>query len=180
MTVGLTERSDGIVEISTPEPDRSVSTDRVAPVDPPAAAAPAATIEEIDTAEAQPTDQPAPADPVQTQPELVLGESIVSVSERDGAARVTRPRIENSATLLFWWTSEHTAKSDEDFVPIKQQAIADASIEGSNMLHIPLVNDGLPEPRESFFVNFGLRNTQQGQVELVATVRVDIIDDDLP
>ena len=200
MTVGLTKRSDGIVEISTPEPDRSVSTDPVAPIDPPAAAAPAATveasladleakhseperaatIEEIDTAVAQPTDQPAPADPVQTQPELVLGESIVSVSERDGAARVTRPRVENSATRLFWWTSEHTAKFDEDFVPIKQQAIAGASIEGGNMLHIPLVDDGLPEPRETFFVNFGLRNNQQGPIELVATVRVDIIDDDLP
>ena len=48
------------------------------------------------------------------------------------------------------------------------------------MLHIPLVDDSLSEPRESFFVNIGLFDTQQGQIERIAVVRVDIIDDDLP
>jgi hypothetical protein len=46
------------------------------------------------------------------------------------------------------------------------------------VLHVPLVNDSLSEPRESFFVNFGREDTLTGQVERVATVRVDIIDDD--
>jgi len=229
MNVGLTKRSDGIVEISTPDPGRSVSTDRVDAVDHPAATAPAATVEatlaELEekrseperaaiiegtvAALAQPTDQPAPADPpksgdttgtgdeetnrmadevsadtdadpYQPKPELGFTESVVSVSERDGAARIAPLRTESLATPLIWWTSEHTANADKDFISVEQQTMADVSIEGSNMLYIPLVNDNLPEPPESFFVNLGLRDTQQGKIERIATVRVDIIDDDLP
>ena len=37
----------------------------------------------------------------------------------------------------------------------------------------------MPELNESFFVNLGLRNTEDGKIERIATVRVDIIDDDL-
>jgi hypothetical protein len=84
------------------------------------------------------------------------------------------------ATPLIWWTSEHTANADKDFISVEQQTMADVSVGGSYMLHIPLVNDNLPEPPESFFVNLGHRGPQQGQIERIATVRVDIIDDDLP
>ena len=56
--------------------------------------------------------------------------------------------------------------------------MADVTNEGNDVLHIPLVNDYLPEPPESFFVNLGIHDTQQGHIERIATVRVDIIDDD--
>jgi serine/threonine protein kinase len=120
------------------------------------------------------------ADPMQANSALVVIESVVSVSERDGAALIVPPGTESSATPLIWWTSAHTAIADEDFIPVTHQIMAAASNDESNMLHIALINDNLSEPRESFFVNLGQRKTQQGQIDLIATVRVDIIDDDLP
>ncbi len=190
MDVGLAEQSDGLIEISETEPDRTVLTDRVVPVDQPADAAQqnpevqsaepesAAMIEESVSALEQPTNQSAPA--AATEPELVVAEFVVSVSEGDGAARITTLRTEMFDTPLIWWTSEHTANADEDYISINQKTMAGASFDESSMLHIPLVDDSLSEPRESFFVNIGRLVTQQGQIERIAVVRVDIIDDDLP
>jgi len=222
-----TSQSDGTVKIPIPDPVESVSKDRVAPVDYPAATAPAASdedtladseakhseveraaaIDAIVPALAQPTDQPAPADPskgenttgtgdqatnltandvsadndaepMQMEPEVGFAESVVSVPERDGAARIALVRIEYSAMPLIWWTSEDSAIADTDFISVEQQTVADVSTEGDSVLYIPLVNDSLPEPRESFFVSLGVRDPQQGRIERIATVRVDIIDDD--
>ncbi len=227
--VGLVERSNEIIDIPTPGADRSVATERVAPVDNPAVTAPAAGVTEtladlepqhsepeltetdegIIVVAEQPTEQPAPAyplnrrdsagtidevmireednvlaetdvDPMPAEPELSLIPNVLSVSERDGAVRIAPPRSENSAMPLLWWTSEHTANADEDFIFVEQQTVADASIEDNNILLISLVNDNLPESQESFYVNFGLRNSQQGRIERIATVRVDISDDDFP
>jgi len=222
-----TSQSDGIVKIPIPDPVESVSTDRVAPVDYPAATAPAASdedsladseakhseveraaaIDAIIPALAQPTDQPAPddaskgekttgtgdqatnltanevsadndAEPMQMEPEAGFAESVVSVLERDSAARIALVRIESSAMPLIWWTSEYSASADTDFISVEQQTVADVSTQGDSVLHIPLVNDSLPEPQESFFVSLGVRDPQQGRIERIATVRVDIIDDD--
>ncbi|MBT8099632.1 MAG: hypothetical protein KJO82_07770, partial [Gammaproteobacteria bacterium] len=73
---------------------------------------------------------------------------------------------------------EHSAIADSDFIPVNEQAVADVSTDEGSILHVPLVNDSLPELRESFFVNLGARDPRQGQIERIATVRVDIIDDD--
>ncbi len=222
-----TSQSDGTVKIPIPDPVESVSTNRVAPVDYPAATAPAAsdedtladseakhseveraaTIDAIVPALAQPTDQPELADPskgenttgtgdqatnltanevsadndaepMQMEPEVGFAESVVSVPERDGAARITLVRSEYSAMPLIWWTSEYSASADTDFISVEQQTVTDVSTEGDSVLHIPLVNDSLPEPQESFFVSLGVRDPQQGRIERIATVRVDIIDDD--
>ena len=194
-------QSDGTVEIPIPDPVESVSTDRAAPVEDPAATAPAANDEdtfadseathsEVESAAAidaivpgltQPTDQPAPdndTEPMRMKPEAGFAESVVSVLERDGAARIALVRIETSAMPVIWWTSEYSAHADTDFISVERQAVADVSTEGESVLHIPLVNDSLPEPRESFFVSLGVRGPQQGRIERIATVRVDIIDDD--
>lgn len=198
MDVGLAEPSDGSIEISETEPDRIALTDRVVPVDQPAGAAPeaivqatqqtpevqpakpepAALIEESVSALEQPTNQSTPA--AATEPEMVVAEFVVSVSEGNGAARITPPRTEKSDTPLIWWTSEHTATADKDYISISQETMADASFYESSTLYIPLVDDNLFEPRESFFVSIGRLNTQQGQIDRIATIRVDIIDDDLP
>ncbi len=167
----------------------------------------AAAIDAIVPALAQPTDQPELADPskgenttgtgdqatnltanevsadnvgepMQMEPEVGFAESVVSVRERDGAARIALLSIEYSAMPLIWWTSEDSASANTDFISVEQQTVADVSTEGDSVLHIPLVNDSLPEPRESFFVSLGARDPQQGRIERIATVRVDIIDDD--
>ena len=194
-------QSDETVRIPIPDPVEAVSTDRVAPVDYPAATAPAASdedaladseakrsevepaaaIDAIVPALAQPTDQPAAdndAEPMQMERKVGFAESVVSVLERDGAARIALVRIETSAMPLVWWTSEYSAGADTDFISVEQQAVADVSTDGDSVLHIPLVNDSLPEPRESFFVSLGVHDPQQERIERIATVRVDIIDDD--
>ena len=67
---------------------------------------------------------------------------------------------------------------NEDFIAVQQPIMADATFEDGNVLHVRLVNDSLPEPPESFFVSLGFRDPRQGHIERIATVRVDIIDDD--
>ena len=220
---------DGIIDVSTTEPDRIVLADDIVPVDEPAGAAPEARIaaaqrtQETQLAEPestamieanvaameQSTDQSAFAaatavdyatetadeepvsvenelkadansDQIPTEPEAVVAESVVSVSEGAGAARITTLRSDKFDTPLIWWTSEHTADADKDYISITQKTVTDRSFNGGGVLHIPLVDDSLPEPRESFFVNIGRLNPQQGQIERIAAVRVDIIDDDLP
>ncbi|MDH3439917.1 MAG: protein kinase [Gammaproteobacteria bacterium] len=106
--------------------------------------------------------------------ESIVTETIVTVSEGDAAARIVTERNINSGAPLIWWTSEHSAIADVDFVPVEQQTLN----EDGDVLHIPLINDNLPERRESFFVNIGSYDAREGQIERIATVRVDIVDND--
>jgi serine/threonine protein kinase len=115
---------------------------------------------------------------MQTEAVAGFAESVVTVPERDGAARLALVSIDYSAMPLIWWTSEHSASADTDFISVEQQTVTDVSAEGDSVLHIPLVNDSLPEPQESFFVSLGVRDPQHGRIERISTVRVDIIDDD--
>jgi len=119
------------------------------------------------------------ADTTQVEIDTVVVDPFVSVSESDAAARINVQLNTNSTTQLTWWTSEDTANADQDFIAVQQRIMTDALLEDGNTLHIPLINDSMPELNESFFVNLGLRNTEDGQIERIATVRVDIIDDDL-
>ena len=181
--VGLGEPSDGSIEVLEIKPD---------PIAEPADAAPEAIVQATEGDDTtDPGDEEtisaageltadASANQMSTEPEVVVDGSVVSVSEGDGAARITPPRTEGSDTPLIWWTIEQTATADMDYISIAQQPMTDASFDESSTLYIPLVNDSLIEPPESFFVSFGRLNTQQGQVDRIATIRVDIIDDDLP
>lgn len=115
---------------------------------------------------------------VPTESELAIAEFVVSVSEGDGAARITAPRIDGSGASLIWWTSEYSATGDVDYVSIAQKPLTGASLDEDGILYVPLVNDGIMEQRESFFVNIGRIDTRQGQIERIAAIRVDILDDD--
>jgi hypothetical protein len=119
-------------------------------------------------------------EPATTVPEVIIEETVISVAESDGAARITPALGGASSDPIVWWTSGHTASAEVDFISMERMMAADASSSDDAVLHIPLINDDLPEPRESFFVNFGLRDEQLGRIERVATVRVDILDDDQP
>jgi hypothetical protein len=170
----LTELDEGIIPVA------EQSTDQPAPAYPLYRRDTTGTIDEETIREEDGVLTDTDVEPMRAEPESVLVASVLSVSERDGAARIAAPRSENSATPLLWWTSEHTANAGKDFIFVEQQTVADASFEDNNILLIPLVNDNLPEPQESFYVNFGLRNSQQGRIDRIATVRVDISDDDFP
>lgn len=103
---------------------------------------------------------------------------VISVSEGDGVAIIPAPSTGYSEFPLIWWTSDHTAGAGEDFVAVEQQLIDDAVMDDRRVLLVPLVNDSLPEPSESFFVSTGFRDGSKGHIERIATVRVDIVDDD--
>ena len=113
-----------------------------------------------------------------TTPGSTLIQSLVTVYERDGAARITFRRPTGAAGTLVWWTADHSAIGERDYIPLEQPVAAFTSVDEAETLHIPLVNDGLPEPRETFYVYLGQRNPASGALEPIARVRVDINDDD--
>ena len=111
-------------------------------------------------------------------PGNTLIQSFVTVYERDGAARIAFRRPVGTTGPVFWWTGDLSAIGDSDYIALEQPAIAFASGEEAETLHIPLINDSLPEPRETFYVFLGQRNVESGRLEPIARVRVDVNDDD--
>jgi len=137
----------------------------------PAAAAPAAGA----------GDQPEPEPGIEAAseaPGTTLIQSLVTVYERDGAARIAFRRPVGTTGTVVWWTADGTAVAESDYIPLQQPVVAFASGEEAETLHVPLVNDGLPEPKETFLVYLGQRNSASGELEPIARVRVDINDDD--
>ena len=116
--------------------------------------------------------------PVAASPEYTLIQSFVTVYERDVAARIAFRRPAGTLGPVFWWTGDLSAIADSDYIALEQPAIAFASGEEAETLHIPLINDSLPEPRETFYVFLGQRNVESGRLEPIARVRVDVNDDD--
>jgi hypothetical protein len=107
-----------------------------------------------------------------------LIQSFVTVYERDGAARIAFRRPVGNSGALFWWTGDQSAIADSDYIALQQPAVAFTSGEEAETLHIPLINDSLPEPRETFYVFLGQRDVASGRLEPIARIRVDITDDD--
>jgi len=123
---------------------------------------------------------PASAIEASSRPETrtTLIRSVVYVSERDGAARIATRHPGNTAAQLFWWTGDHTAVAEYDYIPIVEPVEAFTSGEEAETVHIPLVNDSMPEPVETFYVYLGQFDAQSEQLEPVLRVRVEINDDD--
>lgn len=111
-------------------------------------------------------------------PGATLVQSLVTVYERDGAARIAYRQPAGATAALFWWTGDDTAKADSDYIALETPVIAFAAGEGAETVHIPLVNDSLPEPDEAFFVFLGQRNVTSGRLEPIARIRVEVNDDD--
>jgi hypothetical protein len=112
-------------------------------------------------------------------PDFEFSESTVRVSEREGAARVTIIRAEGAEGRIFWWTSDGSAKGETDFIATESPTPGLVSDGYAETLHIPLINDNLPESGEVFFVNLGRFDEKRRQLEPLSSVRVEITDDDL-
>jgi hypothetical protein len=111
-------------------------------------------------------------------PGNTLVQSFVTVYERDGAARIAFRRPVNTTGTLYWWTGDHDAVADSDYIALEQPTVAFISGEEAETLHIPLINDSLPEARETFYVFLGQRDIETRRLEPIARVRVDVNDDD--
>jgi len=114
----------------------------------------------------------------QAEPGFTLIQSVVYVSERDGAARIASRHPGTTTDPVFWWTGNNTAVAEDDYIPLAQPMEGFTSGEEAETLHIPLINDSLPEPGESFYVYLGQHNAQLGRLEPIARIRVEISDDD--
>jgi len=126
-------------------------------------------------------DQPEPEPGIEAAseaPGTTLIQSLVTVYERDGAARIAFRRPVGTTGTVVWWTADGTAIAESDYIPLQQPVVAFASGEEAETLHVPLVNDGLPEPKETFFVYLGQRDPATGELEPIARVRVEVNDDD--
>jgi hypothetical protein len=121
------------------------------------------------------TVEPVAEEPIADEPKIGFTESVAVVSEQSAMAQVRLWREPEFQLPLVWWTSDNTARADMDYVIVPERAV-DLAYDGT--LSIPLVNDNLPEQRESFYVDVGVRKPQ-GQIERLASIRVDIVDDDL-
>lgn len=114
----------------------------------------------------------------QTQSAVTLIRSVAYVSERDGAARIATRHPGRATGQLVWWTDDNTAVAEYDYIPITEPLAAFTSGEEAETVHIPLVNDSMPEPVETFYVYLGRFDARAGQLEPVLRVRVEINDDD--
>ena len=115
----------------------------------------------------------------QSDPQFTLMQSVVYVSEDDGSARINNPLSANTAGQIFWWTADETAVAENDYIPAEEPRTGFASGEESETLYVPLVNDSIPEPRETFYIYLGRHNPELGRLETIARISVEIADDDL-
>ena len=164
----------------TPAADEALSAAGEPPADPAAGLATETVVQGEapvvpDAQPASPDTRPASPD---TRPGNTLVRSLVTVYERDGAARIAFRRPVGTAGTVFWWTGDDTAIADADYIGLEQPVVAFDSEEEAETLHVPLINDSLPEPKETFYVFLGQRNVESGRLEPIARVRVDINDDD--
>ena len=171
----------GATTVVAVEPAPAEAVVQAAPASEPAREArpePLAETPESPAAADDDVDSPGDADTAADGQGSALVQSFVTVYERDGAARIAFRRPLGTTGTIVWWTADDTAIADRDYIPLEQPVIAFASGEEAETLHVPLINDGLPEPRETFHVYLGQRNPQSGQLEPIARVRVDVNDDD--
>lgn len=154
-----------VVSESAPEPE-------------PAAPATFAPTPSAPPAPAHTAPQPpaATAAAVPETPRFLFAESTLTVNEGDRSARVLIRRtglLEEGASVV-WWTSDGTAVADEDYAVLGARVARFAAGEDAQVLHIPLIADSLPEPRESFVVN--LRAERAGGAAM--QLEVVVLDDD--
>jgi hypothetical protein len=156
------------------EPGQPASEPEVAAADSEPAADPeTVATQQVEAAESPLTEQVA-EEPAADEEEAGFAEPSVSVSEQSALVQVALPRDVVLQGPLVWWTSEHTARADADFVAVPEQLVDSAA---GDTLTIQLVNDDVPEESESFYVDVGVRQPE-GQIERIASTRVDIVDDD--
>lgn len=106
----------------------------------------------------------------------MFAERTLTVSEWEGSARVVIRRtgsLDEEASVV-WWTTDGTAVADEDYAVLGARVARFAAGEDTQVLHVPLIADSLPESRESFVVN--MRGERAGGA--ATRLEVVVLDDD--
>jgi hypothetical protein len=80
------------------------------------------------------------------------------------------------ATSVTWWTTPDTAHEEDDYARTGRQTVAFPPGATVQRVLIPIVNDGVREPIETFTVH--LAQPHGGVAGAVTTTRVTLHDDD--
>ena len=188
------------VELPPPHAEAVIGTDIAGPPEPAAIKpeeAPPPVHDEPQPSEAAAPQEPAAARPTPTTttagatktpapPAAESDPAVLSLAVRRVAARedhsvvaidVVRSGDTRLESAVRWWTTPDTAFEDDDYARVGRQTVtfpAGATVE---RLLIPIVNDGVREPDESFMVHLGDR-PRDGVTGAVTTTRVTLYDDD--
>jgi hypothetical protein len=106
----------------------------------------------------------------------MFAERTLTVNESEGSARlvVRRTGSLEEQTSVVWWTTDGTAAADEDYAVLGARVARFAAGEDTQVLHVPLIADSLPESRESFVVNVRAERAGGAATQL----EVVVLDDD--
>lgn len=154
-----------LVSASAPEPEPNPETLAPTPSDLPAP---------VHAAPQEPAVTAAAV--VAARPRFVLAERALTVNEWEGSARVLIRRtgsLDEEASVV-WWTTDGTAVADEDYAVLGARVARFAAGEDTQVVHVPLIADSLPESRESFVVN--VRTERAGGAAM--QLEVVVLDDD--
>ena len=104
----------------------------------------------------------------------------MTVKESDKMVRVEVHRLDAKDTSgsVVWWLGSATATEDNDYGKLGQHTERFAPGEETRTLYIPLIDDKEPERTESFYVYLGRYSPQKKHLDALASVRIDIVDDD--
>jgi serine/threonine protein kinase len=167
------ETPEETADAASPEPPAAVESAAIE-AEPAPADADAAGVTEAAPA-APPEPPPPPPPPAPETFEFVS--RVVTVSEADALARIVIRRRggDRSESAVIWWTSDGTARASSDYADLGELVEVFPAGEELRAVHVPLVGDSNPEPRESFYVN--LRPSDES-VEPPEPAEVVIVDND--
>jgi hypothetical protein len=84
----------------------------------------------------------------------------------------------DTARSVVWWLGNSTASEDNDYGKLGQHTEFFARGEQTRTLYVPLIDDKEPERTESFYVYLGRYSPQKQHLDALASVRIDVVDDD--
>lgn len=127
---------------------------------------------------------PEPASAGKPEPEVFeFIASLATVSEGQGVVGLTVRRRGGTLgeSTIAWWTTAATARPDDDYANLGARIEVFAAGADTHRLFVPIVNDSVAEPTETFYVH--VRAGEETGNAAAATglrqrVEVSIIDDD--
>jgi len=130
------------------------------------------------TAAARPTNKSPPPSPEHELPVVSLDVPKIAAREDHSvvAIDVVRTGDTTRETRVIWWTTPDTAHEEDDYARTGRQIVTFPPGATVERVLIPIVDDGVREPTESFTVH--LAQPQGGVAGAVTTTRVTLYDDD--
>ena len=132
------------------------------------------------TAAARPATRSPPPAPPQHDELPVVSLDVPKIAAREDhsvvAIDIVRSGDTSRETRVIWWTTPDTAHEDDDYADTGKQIVTFPPGATVERVLIPIVNDGVREPTETFTVH--LAQPQNGVAGAVTTTRVTLYDDD--